>query len=122
MVLEDGARDPKEIAQPPEGRTPLQQGALNHSSSLLRVIVGSSVQVARVILEDIQVLSHLMEPSKPNITRMYSSSSNQCSTAKPHRTASLQQPLQHLAQHSSSQNLDKNHYTNQEYDSQPLQL
>lgn len=49
---EDGARDPKEIAQPPGGRSPLQQG-LNHSSSLLRAMLGSSGLVVRVNLGDI---------------------------------------------------------------------
>eukprot|EP00066_Takifugu_rubripes_P022948 XP_011612214.1 PREDICTED: protein bassoon [Takifugu rubripes] len=52
MVLEDGARDPREIEQL-EGRIPLQLG-LNNSSSHLRVIAGSSVRVVRGILGDIQ--------------------------------------------------------------------
>lgn len=117
MALEDGARDPKEIAQPPEGRTPLQQGLkLSSSSSIpLRAILGSSGQVFRAILGDIQVLNHLMVPSRPSsITRVHnsssSSSSNHCSAARPLRTAILQQQLQELDQHSSSPNLAKRHH------------
>lgn len=112
MALEDGARDPREIEQPPGSRTPRHQD-LNHSSSLHRAILGSSGQVFRAILGDIQVLNHLMEPSSPrnSITIVYnsSSSSNHCSAARPLRTVSLQQPLQELDQHSISPNLAKPH-------------
>lgn len=52
MALEDGARDPREIEQPPGSRTPRHQ-YLNHSSSLHRAILGSSGQVVRAILGDI---------------------------------------------------------------------
>lgn len=62
MAVEEEARDPKAIAQPPEGRTPLLQG-LKHSSSSSsnippRAILGSSDQVVKAILGDIRVLNH----------------------------------------------------------------
>lgn len=50
MALGDGARDPKENAQPPEGRTPLQPGLNHSSSSPLRAMLGSSGQVVRASL------------------------------------------------------------------------
>lgn len=124
MVLEDGARDPREIEQL-EGRIPLQLG-LNNSSSNLRVIAGSSVQVVRGILGDIQVQSHLMHPSRPNssINRTHIRSN----AAKHHHTASLHRPPPPpwLDQHSSSsssssQSLARNHQVSQR-DSLPLQM
>ncbi|TWW62065.1 Protein bassoon [Takifugu flavidus] len=126
MVLEDGARDPREIEQL-EGRIPLQLG-LNNSSSHLRVIAGSSVQVVRGILGDIQVQSHLMHLSRPNssINRTHIRSN----AAKHHHTASLHRPPPpppRLDQHSSSSssssspNLARNHQVSQR-DSQPLQM
>lgn len=136
MAVEEEARDPKAIAQPPEGRTPLLQG-LKHSSSSntpRRAILGSSDQVVKAILGDIRVLNHLMVPSRPSssIIRLRnsnsSSSSNQCSAARPLHTASQQQPLLEVDQHSTSPNLAKRHHRDAsqeeglQQDSQPPQL
>lgn len=132
MALEREARDPKEIAQPPEGRTLLLQG-LKHSSSSnipLRAILGSSDQVVKAILGDLRVLNHLMVPSRPSssITQLPNSSSNQCSAARPLHTASQQQPLLELDQHSTSPNLGKRHHRDAsqeeglQQDSQPPQM
>lgn len=95
MALAGGARDPKEIAHPPEDRTPLDW-ALKHSNSSrhLRAILGNSGQEVRAILGDIQALNHLMGPSSPSssIIRVHNSSSSYSSAARPLHTASPQQP------------------------------
>ena len=122
-VLEEGARDRKEIAQPPRGRIPLQQG-LNHSSSPLRAMLVSNGQAVRVNLGDIQALNHLMAPNQPS-NRVHNNNNNNNSrnnnnnnnnnsnnnsnnhhrnTTRPLRPASPTQLLQELDQHNSSLN------------------
>ena len=115
-ALGEGARDHK-IGQPPGDKI-----LLNHTNSNpLRTILGSSGQVVRDSLADIQALNHLMVLNRPSssISRVHnsncnsssSSSSRHCSMANPLRAAKLQQPPQGLDQHSSSSpNLDKHHH------------